>query len=194
MTASSTPSVADRNLGTGTRLWVGAEAFMFLAFAFAFFYLRTLDTNDQWHPHGQSPSTALGTATLVCVVLSCAAYLASRRTHTAGGAAMILALAFAVAAIVIQAVQLVNPGFSPSHAGGYGSVFVGFTALYLIHLTGASFWLETVIARARVEGSLQPANDTLLLASSDERHAAFGVVWYATTIVYVLAYIMLYLL
>ena len=145
-------SVGDRNLAMGTRLWVAAEAFMFLAFLFAYFYLRTINSNGQWHPHGQNPSTGLGIATLVCLIISCAAYAAARRARSATGAPMVVALAAGLVALVLQIVQLVNPGFSPSHAGGYGSVFVGFTAMYVIHLTGATFWLETVIARARRPG------------------------------------------
>ena len=187
-------SVGDRNLAMGTRLWVAAEAFMFLAFLFAYFYLRTINSNGQWHPHGQNPSTGLGTATLVCLVVSCAGYAAGRRARSNAGVPMMVALAAGLVALVIQIVQLVNPGFSPSHAGGYGSVFVGFTAMYVIHLTGASFWLETVIARAR-RVPLDPVIAAeQMLASVDERQASFAVVWYATGLFYLIAYIMFYLL
>jgi heme/copper-type cytochrome/quinol oxidase subunit 3 len=187
-------SVGDRNLAMGTRLWVAAEAFMFLAFLFAYFYLRTINSNGQWHPHGQNPSTGLGTATLVCLVISCAAYAAARRARSATGAPMVVALAAGLVALVLQIVQLVNPGFSPSHAGGYGSVFVGFTAMYVIHLTGATFWLETLIARARREVPDPAACAEQMIASADERHASFAVVWYATGCFYAIAYIMIYLL
>ena len=95
---------------------------------------------------------------------------------------------------MIQIVQLVNPGFSPSHAGGYGSVFVGFTAMYVIHLTGASFWLETVIARARRVPLDPVVAAEQMLASVDERQASFAVVWYATGLFYLIAYVMFYLL
>ena len=187
-------SVGDRNLAMGTRLWVAAEAFMFLAFLFAYFYLRTINSNGQWHPHGQNPSTGLGTATLVCLVVSCAAYAAGRRARSTAGVPMMVALAAGLVALVIQIVQLVNPGFSPSHAGGYGSVFVGFTAMYVIHLTGASFWLETVIARARRVPLDPVVAAEQMLASVDERQASFAVVWYATGLFYLIAYIMFYLL
>ena len=187
-------SVGDRNLAMGTRLWVAAEAFMFLAFLFAYFYLRTINSNGQWHPHGQNPSTGLGMATLVCLVISCAAYAAARRARSATGAPMVVALAAGLVALVLQIVQLVNPGFSPSHAGGYGSVFVGFTAMYVIHLTGATFWLETLIARARREVPDPAASAEQMIASADERHASFAVVWYATGCFYAIAYIMIYLL
>ena len=194
MTTTAPGSVGDRNLATGTRLWVSAEAFMFLAFLFAYFYLRTINSNGQWHPHGQSPSTALGTATLVCLIVSCIAYAAARRARSTTSVQMLVALVLGVAALVIQIVQLVNPGFSPSHAGGFGSVFIGFTAMYVIHLAGATFWLETVIARARREGSDPADDEQQMLASPGERQASFAVVWYATGFFYLIAYIMIYLL
>lgn len=194
MTTAAPGSVGDRNLALGSRLWVASEAFMFLAFLFAYFYLRTIDSNGQWHPAGQSPSTGLGTATLICMVISCAAYAIGRRARSATGAPMMVALAAGVAVLVIQIVQLVNPGFSPSHAGGFGSVFVGFTAMYVIHLTCATFWLETVIARARRAVSDPAEDEQQVLASAGERQASFAVVWYATGCFYLIAYIMIYLL
>ena len=186
--------VGDRNLAMGTRLWVAAEAFMFMAFLFAYFYLRTINSNGQWHPHGQNPSTGLGTATLVCLGISCAAYAVARRARSAAGAPMIVALATGLVALALQIVQLVNPGFSPSHAGGYGSVFVGFTAMYAIHLAGAAFWLETLIARARRGVTDPDAAVEQMTASADERQASFAVVWYATGCFYLIAYVMIYLL
>jgi hypothetical protein len=55
-----------------------------------------------------------------------------------------LALALTLVATVCWGVQLFDPGFSPSHAGGYGAVFVGFAAAFLVHLLGTVYWLETI--------------------------------------------------
>ena len=184
---------ADRNLATGTRLWVAAEAFMFLAFLFAFFYLRTINSNGQWHPSGQSPSTTLGVVTLVAIIVGSLAYAASRRVGSATSPAMWIAFLAGCVAVIVQAWQLVNPGFSPSHAGGYGSVFIGFTAMYLIQLVATTFWLDTVINRARRSGNTG-ADEDRMLASADERHASFGVVWHATAVFYVFAFVLFYLL
>src|SRR6478735_3113186 len=41
-------------------------------------------------------------------------------------------------------VQLFDPGFAPAHGGGYGAVFVGFTAGLTVHLLGAASWLATI--------------------------------------------------
>ena len=147
--------VGDRNLAMGTRLWVAAEAFMFMAFLFAYFYLRTINSNGQWHPHGQNPSTGLGTArssAWVSAVLLCGA----RRARSTAGAPMIVALAAGIggARAPDRAAGQSRDSHRP-HAGGYGSVFVGFTAMYVIHLTG-----RVVLARnpdragpARSDGS-----------------------------------------
>jgi len=49
-------------------------------------------------------------------------------------------------AAICEGVQLFDPGFSPIHGGGYGAVFVGFTAGFTVHLLGAAYWLETIAA------------------------------------------------
>lgn len=193
MSASAVAPVGDRNLATGTRLWAGAEAFMFLAFLFAFFYLRTIDSNGAWHPAGQSPSQAMGTATLIVLVIGALAYLGGRRTRSAAAPAVLLALVAGVVAIVLQCYQLFAPGFSPSHAGGYGSVFIGFTAMYVLQLVGVTFWLETVVARARRSAAPTGADDAMMTASAAERYSSFGVLWYATVLFYIIAYVMFYL-
>jgi heme/copper-type cytochrome/quinol oxidase subunit 3 len=141
-----------QNISTATRLFVAADAFLFLGFVFAYLYLRTLDNNGMWNPPGQNPSGPMGVAVLVLVVVAAAVlHLASGRIGAGGPAAFrapaAAALAIAVAATVLCAVQLFRPGLSPSHAGGLGSVFVGFTATYLVHLFGGLYWLETLVVQ-----------------------------------------------
>jgi fructose-specific phosphotransferase system IIC component len=65
----------------------------------------------------------------------------------------VAALAVGLAATALAASQVFRPGFSPSHAGGIGSVFIGFMAVYLVHLLGALYWLETQ--------AVQPLDETL---------------------------------
>ena len=45
------PEVMARALRVGAHLWSSATAFFFLAFLFAYFYLRSLNNHGQWHPH-----------------------------------------------------------------------------------------------------------------------------------------------
>ena len=70
------PELLPRTIWVGSRILAAGEAFFFVAFLFAFFYLRALDSNGVWrgwphhHPH---PSKAFGIAILVCVVASAGA-------------------------------------------------------------------------------------------------------------------------
>ena len=74
-----------------------------------------------------------------------------RRAQVAAAAATVLVLV----AAVCEGVQLFDPGFSPIHSGGYGAVFVGFTAGFTVHLLGAAYWLETIAADRTTEVGLR---------------------------------------
>jgi len=137
-----------RDQSTAGRLFVAADAFLFLAFLFAYLYLRALNNNHMWNPHGQNPSAAMGVVVLVLVVVTAAlVQVAAGRLAASGPAAFrapaLAALAVGLVATVLAASQVFRPGFSPSHAGGIGSVFIGFIAVYLVHLLGGLYWLET---------------------------------------------------
>jgi heme/copper-type cytochrome/quinol oxidase subunit 3 len=140
----ATDPIPGRGRFIGARLLVAGDAFFFLGFLFAYLYLRALDTNAHWHPPNTDPSIALGTVSLVAVIAAAAVMrLAGReRASTAG------ALALVLVATVCWGVQLFDPGFSPSHGGGYGAVFVGFAAAFFAHLLGAAYWLETIAVDA----------------------------------------------
>src|SRR5579864_5119560 len=68
--------LSERNAWVGSRVWAAAQAFFFIAFVFAFFYLRALNSNDVWlgwkRNHHPTPSLGLGVAVLICVVASAA--------------------------------------------------------------------------------------------------------------------------
>src|SRR5271155_5496423 len=65
---------------TGVRLALGAMSFLFGAFVFAFFYLRSLNSHHLWYPKGvvingapwAGPSLSLGVVIMACVVVSAA--------------------------------------------------------------------------------------------------------------------------
>jgi heme/copper-type cytochrome/quinol oxidase subunit 3 len=137
----------------GARLLVAGDAFFFLGFLFAYLYLRALDSNGNWHPAHTDPSVVLGTITLVAVVAATAVL------HFAGDqrlrSALTVALALVLVGVVCEGIQLFNPGFSPSHGGGYGAVFVGFAAGFLAHLLGAAYWLETVAVDSQATAEQQ---------------------------------------
>src|SRR2546430_17382437 len=69
------PDVLARNIRVGSRIWAASQAFFFLAFFFAFLYLRALNTNGLWRVwphHHPSPPLPFGVAILLCVLGSAA--------------------------------------------------------------------------------------------------------------------------
>ena len=58
-------------LWTGTRLAIGGLCFLFGAFVFAFFYLRSLNSEGRWHGPGYHPPSILwGTVIMFLVLVS----------------------------------------------------------------------------------------------------------------------------
>jgi heme/copper-type cytochrome/quinol oxidase subunit 3 len=163
-TAADSADLEARNQSTAGRLFVAADAFLFLGFLFAYLYLRTLNNNGMWNPHGQNPSGTMGIVVLVLVVVAAALLqVGAGRMASAGVAAFrapaAAALAVGLVATVLAGSQVFRPGFSPSHAGGFGSVFIGFIAFYFVHLIGGVYWLETQIVQRPSEilrGSVPP--------------------------------------
>lgn len=192
-----TPAARSLNLRLGARLFVAADAFVFLAFLFAYLYLRSLNQHGLWRPPHTSPSLALGVVTLATVVGSAAALMLALRSLRAGrprnwraGAGVSLVLL--LVAVVAQGWQLVDPGFSPYHAGAFGSVFVGFTATLFIHLLGAGYWLETIVASSGAfqrerEGVSKPS---LLYEPSASAYGTFALFLAGVEIV---AFVLIYL-
>jgi heme/copper-type cytochrome/quinol oxidase subunit 3 len=182
-------SIGARNLAVGTWLGAAGQAFFFVAFLFAFFYLRALNTNGRWNQHHVHPSRAYGIAILLCVLASVAASgLAawSARAPNAlgwrlgGGAAILLALA----AVGLQCAQYANLGFGPGN-GSFPTVFVGWTGLLAVNILGVVYWLVTMLAE-----TLRSSGRTVtLLRPSAE---AVTVYWAVLGLVEVVAFILLY--
>ncbi len=184
ITGTPPADIEARDAAASARMLVAGDAFLFLGFLFAYFYLRTLNSNGNWNPPGQDPSTIMGIVCLVLAVASAAAFaFAVQRLGTGGAAAFrppaLAALALAVALTVAQGVQLFAPGFSPNHGGGFGAVFIGFTAVYTVHLLGALYWLETLV----VERGGGPGQ---------ARAAAFALTWYYMVAVYAIFFLLFY--
>jgi heme/copper-type cytochrome/quinol oxidase subunit 3 len=165
---TESPAVNERNVFVGARLLLAADGFLFLAFLFAYAYLRALNSDGMWHPSGVNPSTGLGAATTVVVIAAAAVAFAAVRQARIGPAAPGLAwgvVALLTVAAVLALVQTFDPGFSPHVGGGFGSVFVGFTAAYAVHLLGAVYWSEVVAATATRSPSSSDAADLAALSA-----------------------------
>ncbi|MBV9166158.1 MAG: hypothetical protein JO342_08380 [Solirubrobacterales bacterium] len=155
------PEWQPRNLRVGVRLLAGAEAFFFVSFVFAYFYLRSLDLNRSWKIGHVSPPIGYGIGIVVALVVSAALlWLASRRPQTAlplsAGA-----LALALAAIVLQCIQYTTLGFGPGN-GAFASVFIGWTATYTLFALFCAYWIETQVAslwRLGREGVQRPVRE-----------------------------------
>jgi heme/copper-type cytochrome/quinol oxidase subunit 3 len=141
-----------RNLSSAGHLLASATAFFFLAFLFAYFYLRSLNNSGLWHPKHVSPPVTLGTLVMVLTVLSAmlvrlgvADQRASRRSEWRLKAAV--ALAVGIGAVVVQVAEWATIGFGPAD-GGYASVFFGWTAFNVLFVLGTLYWLENILATA----------------------------------------------
>jgi heme/copper-type cytochrome/quinol oxidase subunit 3 len=146
------PAILAANLNVGVRLFSSAVAFVFVAFVFAFFYLRAVNSNGLWRPAHVNPASGIGIAMLVCVLGATGLFLFARRSLAAGARSawltgVSLAVVLGVGAVVIQVLQYTNYNFNPE-SGGYASVFVGWTAMFLFFWIGAIYWLETFVAQS----------------------------------------------
>jgi heme/copper-type cytochrome/quinol oxidase subunit 3 len=187
--ATEPPEVFERNMAVGARIWAASLAFFFVAFLFAFFYLRALDSNGKWNQHDLNPGQGWGLPILLCVLASVALYAVAVQSLTHGGGFWRIgsgaALGLGVAALVLQSVQYTQLSFGPSD-GGYASVFVGWTGLYAVFVLGTMYWLETQVAQTVREGDsalplIRPSAEALRLS------------WIVLGAVGLVAYILLYL-
>jgi heme/copper-type cytochrome/quinol oxidase subunit 3 len=144
------PDVMARNLRLASHLWSSATAFFFIAFLFAYFYLRSLDRSAVWRPKHVDPSLTLGTLTAAALVAAAALLWLGLADHRAErrpawrvkGA---LALVLLVATVTLQIVEWSTQGFGPTD-GPYASVYLGWTGLLTLFVVGLAYWVETTLA------------------------------------------------
>lgn len=159
------PEVDARLARVGTRIFIGADVFFFVAWFFAFFYLRALNNNHDWLPAGTThPTRGIGAIIVLLVVISAALYWAGARVVVAQPATarlfFWLALGAGILCFAVQIYEFRNLGFDPQMGGGYPSVFVGLKGVWLFQLTGALFWLLTQIAQTN------PGRDAMIRPKS----------------------------
>jgi heme/copper-type cytochrome/quinol oxidase subunit 3 len=181
------PELERRIVHLGSILLAAATAFFFIAFLFAFLYLRALNSNGLWggwkpHHHVQA-SLGLGIAILVCLLVGVAAARAALLLPTfwrpAAGATLLLGLA----AIALQCWQWAHLGFGPTD-GGYASVYLGWTGFFTIFVLGAMYWLETILVTA--------VRTRVAAAEVAPQLAGFGVFWTMLGLVEIAAFVLLF--
>jgi heme/copper-type cytochrome/quinol oxidase subunit 3 len=204
MTASPTPSAQEAALAaedegyyhesalnatwTGSRLAVGGLTFLFGSFAFAYFYLRSLNSEGRWQGSGfVHPSLWMGTTIMLLAVLSAGVHYFVLQRIKAGNKATwqiggLIALALGLAAVAMQIYQLATLPFPPG-SSGYSSVFVGFYPVFLVTQLAVLIWLEMLLARSRYIPALsfveQPPTyaDTYVVQRFQASLSAFSTVW-----------------
>lgn len=194
------PGWQPRALWMNARLLCSSISFFFIAFVFAYFYLRSLDPDHGWKiGHHVSPSIGLGTTVMVLFVLSAVAFRLGRGRAAQTLLSTGLAIGLGLVAIVLQCIEYTTLGFGPS-SGGYASVFVGWTTLYTLFALFGLIWIEIQAAslwRTRREGVTReiregvPSYDEALIQSGIE---ACSFYWAYFVMIGFVAWVVLYLL
>ena len=157
------PEVNERNLWIGARVIGGTTILFFAAFVFAYFYLHSLNNSDLWRPAGVDPPQRYGLAIVLLFVTS--AGLLAYASWAAGIKrgwlpAAGVALALGIAGCVVQIFEYANVHFSPTD-GGYASVFIGWTVLFVVFVLLTMYWVEILFAeglrKRGMEGAAVPA-------------------------------------
>lgn len=173
------PELLGRNLVSAGYLLAGATAFFFVAFLFAYFYLRSLDNAGMWKPPGTSASVGWGTAVVVCYVLSALLVRLGLIDHRALRRSQwrvkgLAALLVGVVGLVLQAIAWTHQGFGPAD-GGFASVYFGWTSFLWLFVLGTLIWLEMTLATSfrysRTEGDQPPPGH----ASGDPHRTAHDI-------------------
>jgi heme/copper-type cytochrome/quinol oxidase subunit 3 len=182
------PELADRIDRVGFGLAAGATITFFFCFVFAYFYLRSLDNNELWHPAGVSPPDGYGVAIMLAFVLSAALFAwvalaarTGRRWAIIAGISLLLGLV----GCILQVFEYANLGFGPED-GGFASVFYGWTLLFTVVALIALYRIETIFAsglRYRESETTEPPPDI----------TPGAYYWVLLAAIAVLAWILLYL-
>jgi heme/copper-type cytochrome/quinol oxidase subunit 3 len=187
------PDVEARIVSIGSYLAAAALAFFFIAFLFAFFYLRALNTNGLWGGgkpgHHVHPALTVGIIVLVCVLGSVACVRLSlagvRAQKSYARNVAIAALALGLVAVAVQCWQYTDLGFGPGD-GGFASVYLGWTGFFTIFAFVVLVWLEILLV------SPQSATD-LRRGRFEADAASFSIVWTMLGVVEIAAFILLYI-
>jgi heme/copper-type cytochrome/quinol oxidase subunit 3 len=190
---------------TGSRLAIGGLTFLFGAFAFTYFYLRSINSSGRWQGSGfVQPSITTGTIIMILAVLSaCVQYYGLQRIK-AGRQAIwqisgLIALGLGLAAVALQIDQLATLPFPPG-SSGYSSVFTGFYPVLLTTQLCVLLWLEILLARSRFIPAMsfveQPPTytETQAVQRFQASLSAFSTVWGYMALIAFLFWLLFYAL
>src|SRR6201989_459683 len=158
------PELLGRNLISASYLLAGATAFFFVAFLFAYFYLRSLNNGGMWKPKGIDASVGWGTAVIVCYVASAVLVRLGLTSHRALRRDRwrflgLAALAVGVVGLVLQVLAWTHESFGPAD-GGFASVYFGWGAFLFLFVLVTLVWLEMPLATSfRYRGYVDAGQD-----------------------------------
>jgi len=190
---------------TGSRLAIGGLTFLFGSFVFAYFYLRSINSNGRWHGAGFiQPSVATGTIIIALIVISAVINTLVLQRIKAGNksawvSGAVVSLVLGLAAVALMIIQLLFLPFWPG-SSGYSSVFVGTYPVYLTVVLAVMIWLETLVMRSRAFPAIsfveQPPTFTEAFAVQrfQSNLSSFTVVWNYMAGVGVVFWVLFYLL
>jgi heme/copper-type cytochrome/quinol oxidase subunit 3 len=190
---------------TGSRLAMGGLTFLFGSFVFAYFYLRSVNSNGRWHGSGfVQPSVAMGTIIIALIVISAGLQTAVLQRIKAGNkrawqSGALAALVLGLAAVALMIIQLLFLPFWPG-SSGYSSVFTGTYPVYLTVVLAVMVWLEILLMRSRSLPAIsfveQPPTFTEAFAVQrfQASLSAFTAVWNYMAVVGIVFWVLFYLL
>ena len=189
---------------TGSRFAIGALSFLYGAFAFAYFYLRSINSMGRWKGSGyHAPQIGYGVAILALVLISAVVQYVGLQRIKAGAkgawqGASLVALLLGLAAVVLEILQLLNLPFQPG-SSGFSSVFTGFYPVMLVSWLAAMIWLEILIMRARALPGIsfveQPPTyaEAFAVQRFQSSLSGFTLIWNFIAIVTIIFFILFYL-
>jgi len=142
---------AEGAMWTGGRLVIGITAFFFASLAFAYFYLRSTNSDDLWRPHQATAPTGIGGAVFAIVVASALLNGYGTRRLQQGDTldwevSGWIAVLGGLIAVGLQVWQLTQLPFFPG-SSGYASCFIAWAGMNIALLLAGVYWLETLLAR-----------------------------------------------
>jgi heme/copper-type cytochrome/quinol oxidase subunit 3 len=190
---------------TSSRLAMGGLSFLYGSFVFAYFYLRSLNSNGRWKGSGfHQPSVAVGTVIIALVVVSAVVQTMVLQRIKAGNkkawqSGALVALVLGLAAVVLQIIQLLYLPFYPG-SSGFASVFVGTYPVYLVSVLAMMVWLEILYMASRPIPAIsfveQPPTfaEAFTVQRFQARLSAFTAVWNYMAVVGIVFWVLFYVL
>jgi heme/copper-type cytochrome/quinol oxidase subunit 3 len=188
---------------TGVRLAIGGLTFLFGAFAFTFFYLRSTNSEGRWKGSGfLHPNGWLGAIVMLLILVSAGLQYYGLQRIKAGRKrtwqiSALVALLFGLGAVAAQICQLIFLPFPPG-SSGYSSVFTGFYPVLIVILLSGLLWLEILLARSRFIPAVsfveQPPTytETFSLQRFQASLSAFSTFWNYLALVALLFWLLFY--